>query len=74
LAALSFGADALGFLVGAFSIGAFASPHLFKVAARLPGRGTLLTTALAFCFLLASLASLMGPNGLMLVFVRSADW
>ncbi len=53
-------AKALAFLVGAFSIGAFASPKLFHIAARLPGRGTLLTTALAFCFLLASLASLIG--------------
>jgi Kef-type K+ transport system membrane component KefB len=53
-------AKALGFLVGAFAIGAFTSPLLFRIAARLPGRGTLLTTALAFCFLLASLASLIG--------------
>jgi Kef-type K+ transport system membrane component KefB len=53
-------AKALGFLIGAFSIGAFASPKLFHIAAQLPGRGTLLTTALAFCFLLASLASLIG--------------
>jgi len=53
-------AKALGFLVGAFVIGALASPLLFRIAARLPGRGTLLTTALAFCFLLASLASLIG--------------
>jgi Kef-type K+ transport system membrane component KefB len=63
---LSFGAatvvlaKALVFLVGAFSFGAFASPRLFQVAARLPGRGTLLTTALAFCFLLAALASFIG--------------
>jgi Kef-type K+ transport system membrane component KefB len=53
-------AKALGFLVAAFSIGAFASPRVFTFAARLPGRGTLLTTALAFCFLLAALASLIG--------------
>jgi Kef-type K+ transport system membrane component KefB len=53
-------AKALGFLVLAFAIGVFASPLLFRIAARLPGRGTLLTTALAFCFLLASLASLIG--------------
>jgi Kef-type K+ transport system membrane component KefB len=51
---------ALVFLVGAFSIGAFASPRMFQIAARLPGRGTLLTTALAFCFLLAALASFIG--------------
>ena len=53
-------AKALGFLVAAFSIGAFVSPRLFAAAARLPGRGTLLTTALAFCFLLSALASLIG--------------
>ncbi|MEO8561154.1 MAG: cation:proton antiporter [bacterium] len=53
-------AKALGFLVGAFSIGAFASPRVFAVAARIRGRGMLLTTALAFCFLLAALASLIG--------------
>jgi Kef-type K+ transport system membrane component KefB len=53
-------AKALAFLVGAFSIGAFSSPRLFQIAARLPGRGTLLTTALAFCFLLAALASFIG--------------
>jgi Kef-type K+ transport system membrane component KefB len=53
-------AKALGFLVAAFSIGAFTTPRLFQVAARIPGTGTLLTTGLAFCFLLASLASLIG--------------
>ncbi|MDB4883439.1 MAG: Na+/H+ antiporter [Gemmatimonadetes bacterium] len=53
-------AKALGFLVCAFTIGAFLSPKLFAVAARLPTRGTLLTTALAFCFLLSALASLIG--------------
>jgi Kef-type K+ transport system membrane component KefB len=64
--ALSFGAallvlaKALAFLVGAFSIGVFSSPRVFSFAARLPGRGTLLTTALAFCFLLSALASLIG--------------
>jgi Kef-type K+ transport system membrane component KefB len=59
-AALLVLAKALAFLVGAFSIGAFSSPLVFSVAARLPGRGTLLTTALAFCFLLSALASLIG--------------
>jgi Kef-type K+ transport system membrane component KefB len=53
-------AKALGFLVGAFTIGAFASPRMFAVAARLPTKGVLLTTALAFCFLLSALASLIG--------------
>jgi Kef-type K+ transport system membrane component KefB len=53
-------AKALAFLIGAFSIGALSSPRVFSAAARLPGRGTLLTTALAFCFLLSALASLIG--------------
>ena len=53
-------AKALGFLVGAFAIGAFISPRLFATASRLPTRGTLLTTALASCFLLAWLASVIG--------------
>lgn len=53
-------AKALGFLVGAFVIGAFLSPRLFATASRLPARGTLLTTALASCFLLAWLASVIG--------------
>jgi Kef-type K+ transport system membrane component KefB len=53
-------AKALAFLIGAFSIGALSSPRVFSVAARLPGRGTLLTTALAFCFVLSALASLIG--------------
>jgi Kef-type K+ transport system membrane component KefB len=53
-------AKALAFLVGAFTIGAFSTPRVFSFAARLPGRGTLLTTALAFCFILAALASLIG--------------
>ena len=59
-AALLVLAKALAFLVGAFSIGVFSSPRVFSFAARLPGRGTLLTTALAFCFLLSALASLIG--------------
>jgi Kef-type K+ transport system membrane component KefB len=63
---LSFGAatlvlgKALGFLIAAFSIGAFLSPRLFASASRLPARGTLLTTALAACFVLAYLASAIG--------------
>ena len=59
-AALLVLAKALAFLVGAFSIGALSTPRVFSLAARLPGRGTLLTTALAFCFLLSALASLIG--------------
>jgi Kef-type K+ transport system membrane component KefB len=59
-AALLVLAKALAFLVGAFTIGALSSPRVFSVAAKLPGRGTLLTTALAFCFILSALASLIG--------------
>ena len=59
-AALLVLAKALAFLFGAFSIGVFSSPRVFSFAARLPGRGTLLTTALAFCFILSALASLIG--------------
>jgi len=59
-AALLVLAKALAFLVGAFSIGALSTPRVFSLASRLPGRGTLLTTALAFCFLLSALASLIG--------------
>ena len=59
-AALLVLAKALAFLIGAFTIGALSTPRVFSFAARLPGRGTLLTTALAFCFLLSALASLIG--------------
>src|SRR5438094_529929 len=48
---------ALAFLVGALAVGAVFSPRLFALTARLRGQGTLLTTALVFCFLLAYLAS-----------------
>ena len=51
---------ALLFLLAAFSIGAFLSPRLFSMAWRLQGRGVLLTTALAVCFLLAYVASSIG--------------
>ncbi len=53
-------AKALLFLVAAFSIGAFLSPRLFSVASRLQGRGVLLTVALAVCFTLAYVASVIG--------------
>ena len=51
---------ALAFLVGALAVGAVFSPRLFALTARLRGQGTLLTTALVFCFLLAYLASAVG--------------
>ena len=52
--------EAVVFLFGALAIGTFASPRVFRLASRLPGSGALLTTALACCFALASLASAIG--------------
>lgn len=52
--------EAVVFLFGALAIGTLASPRLFRLASRLPGPGALLTTALACCFALASLASAIG--------------
>jgi Kef-type K+ transport system membrane component KefB len=51
---------AAGFLVGAILIGRWIVPRLFRVAARLPGRGVLLPLALSFCFLLAYLSHIAG--------------
>jgi Kef-type K+ transport system membrane component KefB len=53
-------AKALAFLVAALLFGTLATPRLFDAAARLPGRGALLTSALGFCFLLAYGASAAG--------------
>ena len=51
---------AIGFLGSALVLGATLSPRLFNLAARLRGRGILLTTALVFCFVLSYLASVIG--------------
>lgn len=51
---------AVAFLGGALTLGVLISPHLFRLAARLRGRGVLLATALVFCFTLAYLASTIG--------------
>jgi Kef-type K+ transport system membrane component KefB len=51
---------ALVFLFGALVLGVVLSPRLFTLAGRLRGQGVLLTTALVFCFLVASLASAVG--------------
>ena len=51
---------AIVFLGGALALGATLSPRLFQLAARLRGRGVLLTTALVFCFVLSYLASIIG--------------
>jgi Kef-type K+ transport system membrane component KefB len=65
-AALSYGAlvlvlgKALLFLFGALSLGIVFSPRMFSFASRLRGSGVLLATALAFCFTLAWLSSVIG--------------
>jgi Na+:H+ antiporter len=51
---------ATAFLVGALVIGAFASPRVFRVASKLDAEGALLAFGLAFCFVLAWLASVIG--------------
>ncbi|MFI5280006.1 MAG: cation:proton antiporter [Gemmatimonadales bacterium] len=48
------------FLVGAIAVGRWTAARLFLLASRLRARGTLLITALAFCFALAWIAGLMG--------------
>lgn len=48
------------FLVGALVVGSSLSPRVFGFASRLHGSGVLLATALAFCFGLSYLASLVG--------------
>lgn len=53
-------AKAVLFLVGSLMLGRFVSRRLFWFASQLRARGVLLATALAFCFLLAYLASLVG--------------
>lgn len=51
---------AAGFLVGSLVIGVLFSRRLFSLASRLRARGVLLALGLAFCFLLAWLANLIG--------------
>jgi Kef-type K+ transport system membrane component KefB len=51
---------ALVFLGGALAAGHYLVPHVFRGAGRLETRGVLLALALAFCFTLAWLASLVG--------------
>jgi Kef-type K+ transport system membrane component KefB len=51
---------ALVFLVGAIAIGHYIVPHVFHHAGRLVSRGVLLALSIAFCFLLAWVASLVG--------------
>jgi Na+:H+ antiporter len=51
---------AILFLVSAFLVGHYIIPHLFRRAGRLESRGILLTLAIAFCFMLAWVAALVG--------------
>jgi len=53
-------AKALGFLVGAVTLGALVAPLLFRSVSRIGGQGVLLTTALVFCFGVAYLSTLIG--------------
>jgi Kef-type K+ transport system membrane component KefB len=53
-------AKASAFLIGALVLGVYLSPRVFRLASQLGGHGVLLTTALAFCFGLSYLASVIG--------------
>lgn len=50
----------LAFLVGAVVVGQYAVPHLFRGAGRLKSRGVMIASAIAFCFLMAWAAALVG--------------
>ncbi len=51
---------AVAFLAGALLFGTYAAPYLFRGAGRLKGRGVLVSFAIAFCFLMAWAAALVG--------------
>jgi Kef-type K+ transport system membrane component KefB len=51
---------AVAFLFGAIAVGRFITPHIFRGAGRFKSRGVLLALAIAFCFLLAWAAALVG--------------
>ncbi len=51
---------AVGFLIGALVSGRMLAPRLFRLAARLRGRGVVFTSALITCFVLAWAADLAG--------------
>ena len=53
-------AKAVVFLIGAITIGHFVIPRIFHRAGRLESRGVLLALAIAFCFLMAWVASFVG--------------
>jgi Kef-type K+ transport system membrane component KefB len=50
----------VAFLAGSILLGHFVVPHLFHGAGRLKGHGVLVALAIAFCFLLAWVASKVG--------------
>jgi Kef-type K+ transport system membrane component KefB len=50
----------IAFLVGAILVGQYVVPHLFRGAARMQSRGVLVSFAVAFCFLLAWAAGIVG--------------
>jgi Kef-type K+ transport system membrane component KefB len=50
----------IAFLVGAILVGHYVVPHLFRGAARMQSRGVLVSFAVAFCFLLAWGAGIVG--------------
>jgi Kef-type K+ transport system membrane component KefB len=51
---------AVAFLFGAIAVGRFITPHIFLRAGRLEVSGVLLALSIAFCFLLAWAAALVG--------------
>jgi len=53
-------AKALLFFVGAFAVGLYVAPPIFRGAGRLETRGVLLSLAIAFCFLLSWMAGKVG--------------
>lgn len=53
-------AKALGFVVGALVLGRWAAPRLFRLAARVGGKGVLFTLALLVCFGLSWIANAVG--------------
>jgi Kef-type K+ transport system membrane component KefB len=51
---------AAAFFVGAFVLGHYVAPHIFRSAGKLRSRGVLLILSIAFCFALAWLADRVG--------------
>lgn len=72
-------AKATLFLVGAIVIGRVTAPRLFRIAAKVPGRGPLLVVGLVLCFGLSYLAAVVGLAGIVgafaagLLFEHSPD-